>query len=79
MQSTPWLRNNLFIAVSETERMTQIENMQERATQPCSHRWQYYVDVQSRKVRSRRCERCGAEQALSRRPAEVARKQRLSA
>ena len=37
----------------------------ENLSSTCDHRWRYFVDVQSRSVRHRVCERCGLKSGLA--------------
>jgi len=37
----------------------------------CEHRWRYFVNVQSRAVRLRQCERCGTRDLVARRAALI--------
>ena len=32
----------------------------------CVHQWRYYVDLQSKAVSTRRCERCGERRVMER-------------
>jgi hypothetical protein len=61
--------NLAFTSSGENGDMDVLATRSAPAKRTCDHRWQYYVEVASKRVRSRRCSQCGEERPVGAREA----------